>query len=273
MSSWFDKVTGTNDYERQSWRDSYNGGRAAGDFTGGVNARLDQERRDYGGATWSGSSSEYSALEHARNQTAPVTAVAQAEQRGVAEAGPKAAVASVATRNDNAPAAMSARAVTTKQLVQSVFAGGAFGSVLANKPTDLAIGGGDWRANPYYSDAEDVETRHGDVGSALYAPISIGVDIGHNAARMYFGNDYMKLSPSQRLTILGNDASEAVKSGFLGAVFGGYDSLQGWATDNRARERAGAKAAADFDAAWDYREQEQARQGLRIGDGARSGGL
>lgn len=52
--------------EQQSWRDSYNGGQAAGDWTGNTNARLDSER-DRFGTTWSGSSSEPSALELARS--------------------------------------------------------------------------------------------------------------------------------------------------------------------------------------------------------------
>lgn len=60
-SEYFDRVTGSNDYERQSWRDSYNNGRAAGDWTGGVNARLDRERAASGGFTNSGSSRELSA--------------------------------------------------------------------------------------------------------------------------------------------------------------------------------------------------------------------
>lgn len=66
MGEWFDKVTGRSEYERQSWRDSYNGGRAAGDLTGNVNARLDSERDRFQGATWSGSSSQPSALEVAQ---------------------------------------------------------------------------------------------------------------------------------------------------------------------------------------------------------------
>jgi hypothetical protein len=63
--SYFNDVTGTSDFERQSWRDSYNGGRAAGDITGNVNRQLDRER-DAFGTTWSGSSSQYSALELAQ---------------------------------------------------------------------------------------------------------------------------------------------------------------------------------------------------------------
>jgi hypothetical protein len=54
-------------YEQQSWRDSYNGGRAAGDWTGNHNARLDAERQAFQGATWSGSSTQPSALQFARS--------------------------------------------------------------------------------------------------------------------------------------------------------------------------------------------------------------
>lgn len=69
--SWFDEVTGTNDYERQSWRDNFNGGRAAGDLTGATNARLQAERDAFQGTTWSGSSSQPSALELARSMLGP----------------------------------------------------------------------------------------------------------------------------------------------------------------------------------------------------------
>lgn len=64
--SWFNDVTGTSDYERQSWRDSYNGGRAAGDITGNVNAQLERERDAFQGATWSGSSTQPSGIQLAQ---------------------------------------------------------------------------------------------------------------------------------------------------------------------------------------------------------------
>lgn len=69
--SWFNEVTGTNDYERQSWRDNFNGGRAAGDLTGATNARLDAERDAFQGTTWTGSSSQPSALQLARSMVGP----------------------------------------------------------------------------------------------------------------------------------------------------------------------------------------------------------
>lgn len=64
--SQFDRITGTNEYQRQSWRDSYNSGRAAGDWTGGVNARLDDERSRFQGATEGGSSTQPSGLQLAQ---------------------------------------------------------------------------------------------------------------------------------------------------------------------------------------------------------------
>lgn len=68
-SEWFDRVTGTNDYERQSARDSFNGGRAWGDITGNVNRRLDAERAEFG-TTVSGSSRSDSAQERAYSEGA-----------------------------------------------------------------------------------------------------------------------------------------------------------------------------------------------------------
>lgn len=60
-------------YQAQSWRDSYNGGRAAGDFTGTVNNRLDREREAFQGHTWSGSSTQLSALEYAQSRVGETT--------------------------------------------------------------------------------------------------------------------------------------------------------------------------------------------------------
>nr|QJB21572.1 MAG: DNA pilot protein [Microvirus sp.] len=49
-------------YAQQSWRDSFNGGKAAGDWTGNHNARIDAERDVFQGTTWTGSSTQPSAL-------------------------------------------------------------------------------------------------------------------------------------------------------------------------------------------------------------------
>lgn len=69
--NYFDAATGSNAYERQSWRDSYNGGYAAGDFTGNVNASLSDQRDNFQGATWSGSSTQPSALQLAQSMGGP----------------------------------------------------------------------------------------------------------------------------------------------------------------------------------------------------------
>lgn len=71
ISNYFDSVTGSNEYERQSWRDSFNDGRAAGDLTGNTNARIESERENFQGTTWSGSSTQPSALELARSFVGP----------------------------------------------------------------------------------------------------------------------------------------------------------------------------------------------------------
>lgn len=258
---WFDTVTGTNDFERQSWRDNFNGGKAAGDFTGNVNAQLERERSENYGATVSGSSTQYSAAE-INAMVAALPERVQAEIRGAAQGLPEQAVA--------ANAKGGAAGARPTGVATGMFQG-AFGNTLAYKPMDLAVGGADWRAHPFWSNAEDVETRHGDVGAALYAPFSIGADVGHNAARMYFGDNYMSLSPSQRLDILGRDAQQAVSAGaqsagqsMLGAFFGGMAAIENWGRRNRAAELAGQQAAQESAAAWDLRvelmEQEEARR-------------
>lgn len=249
-SDWFDTVTGTNDFERQSWRDNFNEGKAAGDITGNVNARLDRERSENLGATVSGSSTQYSAGELAQ-YVAGLPAQAQAQLRGAATGLPQQAVAANAS-GVQAPLRSQGLAASVMQ--------GAFGSTLAYKPMDLALGGSDWRANPFWSNAEDVETRSGDVGAAIYAPFVMGVDLGHNAARMYFGEKYASLTPSQRLDILGRDAQQVVKAGaqsaeqaMLGAFFGGMSAIEDWGRSNRAAELAGQQAAQESAAAWDLR--------------------
>lgn len=44
--SWFNEVTGQTNSSRQAWRDSYNGGWAAGDLTGNINAAIASARPD-----------------------------------------------------------------------------------------------------------------------------------------------------------------------------------------------------------------------------------
>lgn len=44
MSDWMQSVTGRTNAEHQAWRDNYNGGWAAGDWTGNVNAGIAWER-------------------------------------------------------------------------------------------------------------------------------------------------------------------------------------------------------------------------------------
>lgn len=80
--SWFNSIAhgGTSDFERQSWRDSYNDGRAAGDITGNINRQLDAERDQYG-ATVSGSSSEPAAWQVA-NATGPAVGHVQVNPNG-----------------------------------------------------------------------------------------------------------------------------------------------------------------------------------------------
>lgn len=262
--SYFESVTGTSDWERQSWRDNFNGGAAAGDWTGGNNARLAAERAANHGATSTGSSTQYSAAEM-QARMARLPASVQAAMRGASPEAVQQYLVATA-QGTTVGGAKPTGAVT------GVFAG-PYGNTLAYKPMDLALGGADWRAHPFWSNAEDVETRHGDVGSALYAPFSIAADLGHNAARMYFGADYLKLAPSDRMSILGNDIQAAVKrtaeaagTSALGAMFGGFDAIEQWGRDNKAAEEARARAAAESDAAWDYRQMLQEQESHKAGD-------
>lgn len=258
---WFDSVTGTNDFERQSWRDNFNGGYAAGDFTGKVNAQLQRERSENHGATVSGSSTQYSAAE-INAMVASMPERTQAEIRGAAQGAPQQMV----TANANG-GGVGARATG---VATGVFQG-AYGNEMAYKPMDLAWGGFPWRAKPNTSNTEDGETRYGDAVSAIMGFGVLGQDIGHNMARLYFGENYTTLSPSQRLGILGNDAQQRVKGAaesagdsLLQSFFGGMSAIEDWGRRSRAAELAGEQAAQESAAAWDLRvelmEAEEARR-------------
>jgi len=243
-------------YEQQSWRDSYNGGRAAGDWTGNHNERLDAEREAFQGATWTGSSTQYSALEVARLRgSAPEvasTAVAQVMSGG-ANGGGSAALAS--------PARQSVAAAL-------MVGGGAFGDAQANKPQSLAFAGFDMRANPFYSNAGDGEERWGEIGGEFVGLMAMGADIGSNAARMYFGENYRQLGPQQRISIIGERTQSAAKDGIegaIGALFAGFDAVEQWGVDNRKAELARHAAQKEVDDAWGarlfYQEQESRKAG------------
>lgn len=258
---WFDSVTGTNDFERQSWRDNFNGGHAAGDFTGNVNAQLQRERGENHGATISGSSTQYSAAE-INALVAALPERTQAEMRGAAQGLPQQGV--IAT-SQGVPAGARATGAAT-----GVFQG-AFGNSMAYKPMDLVYGGFPWMAKPNVSNAEDAETRYGDLVSAAAGVAILGQDLGHNAARMYFGENYASLTPSQRMGILGKDAQARVKGAaesagesMLQSFFGGMSAIEEWGRRNRAAELAGEQAAQESAAAWDLRvelmEAEEARR-------------
>lgn len=250
--SWFDDVAhgGTTEWERQSWRDNFNKGVAAGDFTGGTNARLDAERAAFGGATWTGSSTHLSALDLARlrgQSAAPSVLLADGLAGRLGSEPPSAAVGRGATRG--------------AAVVQAF---GPNGLIRSQKATDMVMAGRDFKANPHWDDAEEIEKRWGDVGSALYSPVIMAVDFGHNAARMYFGESYQSIPTSERLKIVGARSEQALtdtvhgaRHNVLSSFFGGVDAIQSWGRDNKAVEHAAKREAKQFDDAWDYRMELQ----------------
>lgn len=253
MSDWFDRVTGTNDFERQSWRDSYNGGNAAGDLTGNTNARLSEERDSFQGATWSGSSSEYSALELAQLRGAapdrPTQLVNGLMSGGSAGGAPRSAYAPGTPRASVASALMAG--------------GGAWGNHSPAKLQDLVLGGALIQANPGYSNAGDGEERWGEIGGELVGLAAMGADLGHNAARMYFGENYRDLGPAQRLSILGNDAMGVAATGAegaLAAVFAGGAALLQYRDEQHAIGDARLQLEKEIEDGWARRDQLQAEE-------------
>lgn len=254
MSDWFDRVTGTNDYERQSWRDSYNDGEAAGDWTGNVNARLESERDNFQGATWSGSSSEYSALE-------------LAQLRGAAPDRPTQLVAGLSSGNasaGNVPRSSYAPGTSRGSVASALMSsGGAWGNHSPAKLQDLVFGGALMQANPGYSNAGDGEERWGEIGGELVGLAAMGSDLGHNAARMYFGENYRDLGPAQRLSILGNDVMGAAATGAegaLAAVFAGGAALLQFRDEQHAIGNARVQLEREIEEGWALRDQLQAEE-------------
>ncbi|QMV02144.1 hypothetical protein GHV40_11930 [Devosia sp. D6-9] len=172
---YFDRVTGSTEYERQSWRDSYNGGWAAGDWTGNTNARIAAEREAFNGATWEGSSSQPSALEWARmggGLSLPAGGAGASQT-----AGPGNARVGTSGASSGVGSGAGAGAVVTGPLTVKV----------NDEATGLLLGGGWWKSNPFWSDANEWENRYAEPGEWVGGIVTMGADVLYNFAR---GADY-----------------------------------------------------------------------------------
>jgi len=172
---YFDRVTGSTEYERQSWRDSYNGGWAAGDWTGNTNARIAAEREAFNGATWEGSSSQPSALEWARmggglSIPAGGTGVSQTAGPG----NPRAGTAG-ASQGSGVGSGAGAGAVVTPPPPLKV--------VINDEGTGLLLGGNWWKSNPYWSDANEWENRYAEPGEWVGGLALMAADGWYNLQR------------------------------------------------------------------------------------------
>jgi len=173
----FNEVTGQSDYERQSWRDSYNGGRAAGDITGNVNRELDRERDAFQGATWSGSSTQYSALELAQRMGGAGQPVAASGSGAPKSSGPG---NEVVTQGPVTPGRPAGGSGAGSRLVVS---GG--DAPLKATMKDTATGGYagvQIHPNRWFSDVQEFwEPRYGEPGEWLGGIVNIGADGWHNS--------------------------------------------------------------------------------------------
>lgn len=168
----FDRVSGTTEFQRQSWRDNFNGGRAAGDITGNVNARLDRERDSFQGATWGGSSAEYSALEVAQ-------IIGARGGVGYGNAVPVVAASSGSIATFSGGPATTSGAGGSGVVVGDVKAAGGGAGKPAKEgdleTTRIVINGYDLPLMRNTSDGGDGEDRWGDVGGSIYG---LGVMVG-----------------------------------------------------------------------------------------------
>lgn len=238
--SWFSDVTGRSSYSQQSWRDNYNGGKAAGDWTGGVNAQLDRERAAFQGATWIGSSLLPSALEVARlygfgsaqttyafnGKDRSFTQVETAPARP-ATSGPSAPVAgaSATAGPGNAAASAGAEKPTAGPGATGTVTIGPItvtpGNIGTGKPmvelgpaplkekTKLTATGGfagfKFEANPWFSHVENWgEPRYGEPGEWLGGILNIGADLAWNTGR---AADAFERSVDRAVTRYGDDTS------------------------------------------------------------------
>lgn len=168
----FDRVSGTSEYERQSWRDSFNGGRAAGDWSGGVNDRLDRERERFQGATEGGSSTQPSGLQWA--QMLGATGVGFSHVGGSSSAGPGNSGASNGAAKGGAVAGPGVPASPQA---------GPLKITIKDKGTGLMMGGDWWKSNPWWSDGEEWEARYAEPGEWLGGALTIGADTVFNLGR------------------------------------------------------------------------------------------
>ncbi|MFC3705918.1 hypothetical protein ACFOOL_14265 [Devosia honganensis] len=179
---WYDRVTGTTEYQRQSWRDNYNDGRAAGDWTGSVNARLDREREAFQGATWSGSSSQPSALELARSMGSGSGTSGASTGSGGGGSGPGSPRVTTGRGGGGRGSGSNLVLSTPGPLEIGV----------KDEGTGLLVGGDWWQSNPWWSDASEWEERYGEPGDWIGGVVVASADLMFNAGRFAdwgFGTD------------------------------------------------------------------------------------
>lgn len=194
----FNELAGTTDYQRQSWRDSYNHGNAAGDVTGNVNRSLSEQRDKFQGATISGSSTQMGAIEYAQ-YLGRVGNQAGAVGGGMKFTGPDAVkgsgpgVGAVTTGNYEAMAP----ATGTQP--------GAPKAADLPKTTRIMIGGRYLTLDTKWSDGADGEDRWGDVGGSIYG-LGVMINDGWSVAADFVSKE------TKRGRIIMDKASKAPKS-------------------------------------------------------------
>lgn len=213
---YFESVTGRSEYERQSWRDSYNGGLAAGDITGNINERLDQERSDFQGATWSGSSSQPSALQWAQ-MGGGVASGHVSTPGGAASAGPGNSGAASASTGGKPVAGPGSGGATTKGGSLTMGPGK---PPLSTKIKETATGGHvgfEWHPNPWFSDVQEFwEPRMGEPGEWLGGIANVVVDTAYNSHR------FLEHVTKETRSTSGREWSQTFHDTIGSATFGGW---------------------------------------------------
>lgn len=223
-SDWFHSVTGTTPESQQAWRDNFNGGWAAGDWTGNHNRAIAAERYDSG--EWNPQIAQYGGYTE-RNPAVPDGVVRTVSADGNTVYITRANNGSAVTTNAVNPVGGSGgpTAVAPNQPGGTVPGpgqsnqrgpgwyqpgGGYYTTQTRQRPGqsagpagngkpdvlpveysksvhELNTGGLSWESNPWWSNTEDWEIRYGEPGEWLGGLVVFGADLAWNMDRFYKG--------------------------------------------------------------------------------------
>lgn len=216
-SDWFHSVTGTTPESQQAWRDNFNGGWAAGDWTGNHNRSIASERYDAG--EWNQSVAHYGGYTQPNAVPDGYTRTYSADGNTVYITRPNAGGGSLATTGVGTPGGNGGpTAVAPSQpggtvpgpgqtnkkgpgwyeqgggyyTIQTMGGKNKLPTVQSKDVQELMVGGGGLASNPWFSNAEDWEIRYAEPGEWVGGLAVMAADAIYNTGRLvdwYTGSD------------------------------------------------------------------------------------